>query len=322
MAVYALTGDERYRRYVLEWAQRHRYALLGTSRTRNADNQNAGQAYLDLVEVGRGQGENPGEDQGEDPAEDAEEPPQEPSPTALVALTASVDAMARSRTRDDWWWVDALHMAMPVFARLGVRADEPSYPRAMYELYHHTKYVEGGRGLYDRERHLWWRDKRFVGGPTYWSRGNGWAFAAHAKVLAVLPRSDPHYAEYAETFRAMAGALAKAQRDDGFWNVDLGNPRGHRGPETSGTAFFTFGFAWGVKAGLLDRGTYLPVVARGWQALADTALQPDGTVGYVQPTASGPADGPPVTRTSTQDFGVGAFSMAAAAVADLAPARR
>ena len=29
----------------------------------------------------------------------------------------------------------------------------------------------------------------------YWSRGNGWAFAALARTMDVLPTTDAHYAE-------------------------------------------------------------------------------------------------------------------------------
>lgn len=31
-------------------------------------------------------------------------------------------------------------------------------------------------------------------------------------------------------------------------------------PESSGTAFFIAGYAWGVRNGILDRETYLPVI--------------------------------------------------------------
>ena len=55
------------------------------------------------------------------------------------------------------------------------------------------------------------------------------------------------------------------------------------GPETSGTAFFMYGFMWGINNGYLDKASYLPVVRKAWKYLSETALQKDGTVGYVQP---------------------------------------
>ena len=39
----------------------------------------------------------------------------------------------------------------------------------------------------------------------------------------------------------MASALQKIQRSDGFWNVSLGDPNDHGGPELTGTALFTYG---------------------------------------------------------------------------------
>src|SRR2546430_10025272 len=62
------------------------------------------------------------------------------------------------------------------------------------------------------------------------------------------------------------------------------------GPETSGTAFFTYGMAWGINKGYLSATTYLPAVIRGWNAMAAGALHPNGFLGYVQGSGSKPAD--------------------------------
>ena len=71
--------------------------------------------------------------------------------------------------------------------------------------------------------------------------------------------------------------------------------------------------AWGVKNGLLDRAIYEPVVRKGWAAMS-RAVHPDGKVGYVQPVSDQPDA---VTYDNTQFYGVGAFLLAATAVADL-----
>ena len=65
------------------------------------------------------------------------------------------------------------------------------------------------------------------------------------------------------------------QRSDGFWNVNLADSAHLPGPETSGTAFFTYGLAYGIRSGL-DRTTYLPVVARAWNGMVATAVRSDG----------------------------------------------
>src|SRR5262249_50586883 len=161
----------------------------------------------------------------------------------------SLSAMVASSKRDDWWWVDALHMAMPCFVRASRYLGDSAFLTKLYSLYTFTKRETGG-GLYDFTVERWYRDARFTpssgtaspsGLPVFWSRGNGWAIAAHAKVLGLLPASDQHAAEYRANLRGVSRSLRATQRSDGFWNVNLGDPAHLPGPETSGTALFTFG---------------------------------------------------------------------------------
>ncbi|WP_433184154.1 glycoside hydrolase family 88/105 protein [Actinoallomurus sp. CA-150999] len=302
LALHRLTGDGRYLDYARTWAEKWSYGLNTGVSTRLADNQCAGQAYLDLNEV-------------------------EPAKEKVAAIEESLRLMVEGSDAakdDDWWWVDALHMAMPPFARVGSLLGDTRYWDKMDALYAHTKNVEGGHGLYRAADALWWRDKRFVlpggtkspnGKSVYWSRGNGWALAAFAKVLPVLPAGRAK--EYRARLQAMAAALRKVQRSDGFWNVDLGDPAHLPGPETSGTALFAYGIAYGVGAGLLDRATYLPVVARAWNGMVATAVHPDGVLGYVQGVGYEPESSQPVTYDGTTDFGVGGFLLAGTEVARL-----
>lgn len=304
MAHYRLTGTDRYLKYAVDWAEQNNYALAGGAATRDANNQCAGQTYLDLYEVLGG-------------------------PTKIAMLEDSLKRMVDSTERDDWWWVDALHMAMPPFARLGALRKDPSYWVAMYQLYHSTKRLQLDcqnrvTGLYSESTPLWYRDNRYAidgprqfspsGRPVFWSRGNGWALAAHAKVLKAVPLSDKRGPEYAATLRSAASALLPVQRADGFWNVNLADPAHFGGPETTGTAFFAFGIACGIRAGLLDHTTYLPVVARAWNGMVATAVRSDGFLGYCQGVGDGPAA---VDPNQTADYGVGAFLMAGAEIAHL-----
>lgn len=287
MAAYQVTTDRAYRTYALRWAQQNGFGLHGGDRTHNADEQAAGLVYLDLYSGDRAE---------------------------LTAINASVTAMARGRSSADWWWVDALYMGMPVLARLATLQHRPSYVDTLYSLYRNTKDV---RRLYDPVKHLWSRDQEHRG--VFWSRGNGWAFAALAETLQALPPTAPGRADYLKTFQQMAAALVKCQRSDGFWNTDLGDPAHFGGPETSGTALFTYGLAWGIRQHLLDRDRYLPAVVRAWHGLSTIALHHNGLVGYVQPGGGTPA---PTGPTVTADFGVGAFLQAASQVALLPTATR
>lgn len=305
MALHRLTREPRHLAYARAWAEQHGYGLHNGVTTRHADDHCAGQTYLDLYAL------------------DAA-----PDPAKIAAIEESLRRMVdtSAERHDDWWWDDALHMAMPPFARLGVLRRDRAWWEAMHALYTHTKSAEGGPGLHDLERGLWYRDKRFLPGgiaspngrPVLWSRGNGWVAAAHAKVLGVLPRSAPHTAEYRATLRAELAALRDIQRGDGFWNVNLADPAHLPGPETSGTAFFTYGTAYALRARLVPAQLFAPVAARAWNGMVATAVHPDGFLGHVQNVGDRPESGQPVTRDSTADFGVGAFLMAGSELAALA----
>lgn len=304
MAAYRLTGEKRYLDYAAGWAQGHGYGLNAGVSTRHADNHCAGQVYLDLYE------ELGGEEK-------------------IAAIEESLHRMVytdQPDKTDDWWWVDALHMAMPSFTRIGALRQDTNYWVKMYALYNHTRRVQGG-GLYDTGHELWYRDDGFTpssgkvspnGLPVFWSRGDGWAYAAHAKVLAVLPPTDKRAAEYRANLQGVSRSLLAVQRSDGFFNPNLGDPDHLPGKESSGTALFCYGLAFAIGQGIVDRDTCLPVLARAWNGLVADAVHPDGLLGWVQGVGYEPESSQPITYDSTADFGVGAFLLAGSAVAELA----
>ncbi|MCP4785804.1 MAG: hypothetical protein GY903_06595 [Fuerstiella sp.] len=163
--------------------------------------------------------------------------------------------------------------------------------------------------ILDKDDDLYYRDPSYIGkkspngGKVLWSRGNGWVFAGLPRIIKHLSRDDPHYDRYIDLYRRMAKALALRQDDDGFWRANLGDPQHYTMPESSGTAFFIAGFGWGVREGILDPVTYLPVIIRGWNALV-TAVHPDGFLGWVQPVDGQPRPSHPRT---TQEYGTGLF---------------
>ncbi|MEV0260682.1 glycoside hydrolase family 88 protein [Streptomyces sp. NPDC050617] len=304
-ALYRLTGEERYLAYARGWAEKHAYGLKGGVGTRHADNQCAGQAYLDLYAVDR-------------------------DPDQIEAIGESVRRMAAGGEQpgkdDDWWWDDALHMAMPPFARMGLLHDDAPYWDKLHRLYTHTARAEGGPGLLDPGSGLWFRDKRFLPGgivspagrPVLWSRGNGWVAGGLVKTLKALPRTAAHVPEYRAALVRLLRAARAVQRADGFWNVSLADPDHFPGPETSGTAFLAYGTAYALRAGLVPVRDFEAVAARAWHGLVTAAVHPDGFLGYVQGAGDRPESGQPVGRGSTADFGVGAFLLAGVELALLA----
>jgi rhamnogalacturonyl hydrolase YesR len=198
----------------------------------------------------------------------------------------------------------------------------------MYAYYSYTKNTTGGNGLYSKTEHLWWRDMDFDppyvepnGQSCYWSRGNGWVYAALVRVLDILPANDPHRAEYLADFQAMSDALRMVQRSDGYWNVSLHDPTHFPGKEMTGTALFTYGMAWGVRTGNLPAATYRPIAVTSWNAMVANSLHTNGFLGWVQGSGKQPSDGQPVTADSMPDFedyGLGCFLLAGSEVAKLA----
>jgi len=163
--------------------------------------------------------------------------------------------------------------------------------------------------IFDKEDDLYYRDPSYIGkkspngGKILWSRGNGWVFASLPRIIKHLSKDDPYYNRYVARYRRMAKSLATRQEDDGFWRANLGDPQDYTMPESSGTAFFIAGFGWGVREGILDQDTYLPVIIRGWTALV-SCVNPDGLFGWVQPVDGQPRPSHPRT---TQEYAVGLF---------------
>ena len=107
-------------------------------------------------------------------------------------------------------------MAMPVFAKLGAISGDTAYYDKMYAMYSSTKNSQGAAGFYSKTDHLWWRDANFDppytepnGKSCYWSRGNGWVFAALTRVLDTIPENEPHRAEYLADFQGHGRGAAR-----------------------------------------------------------------------------------------------------------------
>ena len=296
MKLYKLNPDPLYLSYAVRWGEFHKWGLRDGINTRNGDNQCCGQTYIDLFLLDRSK-EN-----------------------RIRDIKACIDNMLLTDKIDDWYWIDAMQMAMPVFARLGYIYNDSRYFDRMHEMYLFTKLKHGANGLYSTEDHLWWRDKDFVppykepgGEDCYWSRGNGWVVAALVRSIEFLPRKSKYAKEYKETLKEMFEALVKVQRQDGFWNVSLHDPSHFGGKELTGTALFTYGMAWGINNGLISRKKYLPVVERAWNAMISESVHQNGFLGYVQGTGKEPKDSQPVGYDivpNFEDFGLGCFLLA------------
>ncbi len=304
MALYSIDPKKEYYDYAVDWGAKHQWTPRNGVKTRNADDQCCGQTFVDLFQI-------------------------DPQPERIATIKTCIDGMLPADKSDDWHWIDAIQMAMPLFTRLGVLYKDTTYFHRMYDLYHYAKYTHGVNGLYNRDEHLWWRDKDFVppykepnGQNCYWSRGNGWVLAALARVLSILPQKDSHRPEYLQDYLDMVKALVPLQRADGYWNVSLHDSTHFGGKELSGTALFTYGMAWGIRQGYLDKKTFLPIVLKAWNAMVSESLHDNGMLGFVQGTGKEPKDGQPVTYDKIPDFedyGLGCFLLAGSEIYQIVP---
>lgn len=298
MELYHVYPDKMYFDYMDLWANNHSWKLASSAADHNADGQVCGQTYIDLYNLDTEKQEH-----------------------KIAAIKAEIDGLvATNAANDDWFWVDALYMAMPLFTKLYLITGDEAYLTRMNAMYLDTK---DKRKLYHTTSHLWYRDgnqksKNANGKDVFWSRGNGWALAALARVLRDLPENHSYRQGYINVFKEMAAALKDVQRTDGFWNVSLIDPNHYGGPETSGTALFTYGLSWGINNGILDAETYLPVVTRAWNGMIDLAVKEDGFVGYIQGAGFKPESSQPVNAQSSANFGIGAFLLAGSELVKLA----
>jgi len=299
MALYSVDKQKAYYDYAVDWSAKHQWNLRDGSRTRNGDNQACGQTYIDLYNIDKKQ-------------------------ERIDSIKASIDKMMQTDKIDDWSWVDAIQMAMPVYAKLGVLYKDTNYFHRMYEMYAYTKYKHGDKGLFNAAEGLWWRDKDFDppykepnGEDCYWSRGNGWVVAALVRVLSTIPKNEAHRAEYLADYKKMMAALLPIQRADGYWNASLHDSTNFGGKELTGTSLFVYGMAWGINNKILDRKTYLPVITKAWNAMAKESVHPNGFLGWVQGTGKEPKESQPVTydrEPDFEDFGLGCFLLAGSEV--------
>lgn len=304
LEAWRVTGNDKYLRYTQAWAEHNQWQ--GAKSTDKAawkysygetddyvlfgDWQICFQVYADLYQLDK-------------------------DPRRIARAREVMEHQMATARNDYWWWADGLYMVMPVMTKLYKATGNRQYLDKLHEYYRYANSI-----MYDPAEGLYYRDAKYVypkhksvnGRKDFWARGDGWVFAGLARVLAELPADDPHRAEYVQRFQTMAQALLPLQQPGGYWTRSLMDPGHAPGPETSGTAFFTYGLLWGVNSGLLPRETYLPAAQRGWRYLTTVALQPDGKLGYVQPIGERAIPGQVVDVNSTTHFGVGAFLLAGA----------
>lgn len=289
MALNAVDPQDRYLDYVQKWADFHQWTPRNGVKTTDADDQCCEQTYIEYhLLTGKGT--------------------LEPTKENLAKQ------MASGRV-DYWTWIDAIQMALPVYVKMYAITKDKQYLDYGMKSYAWSRNTCGG-GLFNIPEGLWWRDKDYVppykekdGQNCYWSRGNGWVYAALVRSLEVLSPKEKAYKELKKDFLLMSEALLKCQHEDGFWHASLVSDVDYPDPEMTGTGLFLYGMSWGIRHGLLKAKDYRPACDKAWEALK-SCLHSDGFLGWNQGTGKDPSAGQPVTFTSVPDFedyGTGCF---------------
>ena len=304
MEAYRLTGNAKYLEYSDKWARHNKWSGAtgqdpqkwqyktygeGQEHVLFADWQVCFQTYADMYAMN-------------------------PDAYKVARAKQVLGREALMPQNDFWWWVDALYMGMPAFSKMYKMTGDEAY---LDKLYANFKYADDL--MFDKTDHLYYRDAKYIypahkteaGKKDFWARGNGWALAGLAKVLADVPETWQHRAALVERFRQLAEAVSKCQQEGGYWTRSMLDPKQAEGEETSGTALFAYGLLWGMNNGLLDRTVYGAVADNAWKYLSTVALQANGSVGYVQPIGEKAVKGQKLTAANANNFGTGAFLLAA-----------
>jgi rhamnogalacturonyl hydrolase YesR len=304
MELFAITGEENYRLYSERWASHNQW--MGARSTDKStwkyqygekddyvlfgDWQICFQTYIDLYHLN-------------------------PESYKIARAKEVMEYQMSTAAKDYWWWADGLYMVMPVMTKLYKTTGDKRYLEKLHEYFEYANRI-----MYDQKTRLYYRDAKYVypkhktlnHKKDFWARGNGWVFAGLAKVLKDLPADDPQYNLYVSKYQTLAKAILKSQQQEGYWTRSMLDKDHAPGPETSGTAFFTYGLFWGINNGYLKEKTYLNAALKGWKYLSEVALQKDSSVGYIQPIGEKAIPGQIVNANSTANFGVGAFLLAGA----------
>jgi hypothetical protein len=215
MAHYRASKNESLLEYAVRWGDSHGWKLAGYRGCHGTmgcpDNICAGQAYAEVYTVKRNE-------------------------TMLAGIRGAVEAATqrscavrtnRSQAKDSdecWWWVDALLMALPTYARVGAIAGGEAAERiwdAARAQYNITAYGLNSTGadafnLWSPDDGLFYRDDSFIGKTTQNKKKVRRAAVGSPQSLGLSFRCDstaPFHAELPTRYPALlAGLLGQGGR--------------------------------------------------------------------------------------------------------------
>jgi|WetSurMetagenome_2_1015567.scaffolds.fasta_scaffold00060_34 unsaturated rhamnogalacturonyl hydrolase len=254
MALYYTTNDTAYLNFAKRWATYFNWQPYGGITTTNADNICCTQTYTEIYML--------------DPRT---------ANNYMIGNTQQNLANlfgARLNPKTCWWWCDALYMAPPAIVLYCHAANQTAYLDSMYKWWGLV-----ADSLYNKTYKFYYRDGGFIppknvcpnGKPMFWSCGVAWVIGGMARMLDHMPKTYANRPQLVSQFQEMCAAIKAEQGNNtpypGLWTTSMLDHPDYPDPETSGSAFFCFAMAWGVRNGLLDSAAYNPCIDKAWSDL-------------------------------------------------------
>ena len=129
MALHSIYPDNRYYNYAYNWADGFDWGMRrDDTTTRNADNYCAAQTYIDLYNL-------------------------TPEPRMLTKTKACMNMLVNTPRVDDWTWIDAIRMGMPVLAKMSKLTGDQRYNEKARDMYCWSRNTLAG-GLFNEKEGL------------------------------------------------------------------------------------------------------------------------------------------------------------------------
>lgn len=173
-------------------------------------------------------------------------------------------------------WIDVVYCVTPFMLYAGLVLDEPKYIDyaveqcfKMYDLF-----MDKSNGLLHQARGFMADPEKIS--EDHWSRGNGWGIIGLVELVRYLPEDHPKYNEAVDRFIAHCEALIKYQDFRGLWKQEI--PEKYSWEESSGTGIILYAIGIGIRLGILDKETYMPVLKKGIDGLYQFCINADYSI--------------------------------------------
>ncbi|MFQ6034383.1 MAG: glycoside hydrolase family 88 protein [Sedimentisphaerales bacterium] len=210
-------------------------------------------------------------------------------------------------------WVDTLYMCCPTLSHLARITNQPkSQQEAVRQLEIFAKHLQDPQtGLF---YHMW-DEGSDVRTPSFWARGNGWIVMSYIEVLRHERPDSPARARLVKAFGKQLASIVQLQDEKtGLWHTVLDAPDTYL--ETSASAMFLYGIVQCRNLNLLKL-RYAGPMRKAWAGLASQVDAEGRVIGVSSGTGPGAKASYAAREVGTYTWGTGALLMAACAYAEM-----